>query len=71
MKNNIIKFVSRNEFEQRKFPLYGLAINDHLDEILMQLYRDGEFLEPNLILKAEKLIRELELSTNEAKGVQG
>jgi hypothetical protein len=37
----------------------------------MQLYRDGEFLEPNLILKAEKLIRELELSTNEAKGVQG
>ncbi len=71
MKNNIIKFVSRNEFEQRKFPLYGLAINDHLDEILMKLYRDGEFLEPNLILKAEKLISELESSTDKSNGVQG
>ena len=71
MKNNIIKFVSRNEFEQRKCPLHSFSIVPHLDEILLQLYRDGEFLEPNLIQRAEKLINELEASTSEVNGVQG
>lgn len=71
MKDNIIKFVSRDVFEQRKFPLYQYRINDHLDEILMKLYRDGEYLDAHQTQKAKDLISKLESSTNEAKGVQG
>ncbi|MEI7841257.1 MAG: hypothetical protein WCJ11_12235 [Methylococcaceae bacterium] len=69
--NNIIKFVSRNEFQRRKNPFHAFSIVPDLDEMLIQLYRDGEFLEPNLILRAEKLISELESSTNQTTGVQG
>jgi hypothetical protein len=70
MKNNIIKFVSRNEFERRKCPLHAFSIVPHLDEMLIQLYRDGEFLEPHLTQRAKELIRKLESSTGKA-GVQG
>lgn len=71
MKNNIIKFVSRDEFERRKFPLYAHRINNSLDEILIQLYRDGEFLDEQQTQRAKKLISKLEASTDTNNEVQG
>ena len=68
MKNNIIKFVSRDVFEQRKCPLYQYLINDHLDEILLQAFRDGEFLDEKQTQRAMNYLNSLD---NEATGVQG
>lgn len=68
--NNIIKFVPRHVFEARKCPLYQFRINDHLDEMLVKLYRDGEFLDPHLTRRAIDLISKLESSTNTDDGVQ-
>ena len=44
MKNNIIKFVSRNEFERRKFPFHGYSIVPHLAEMEAQLAREAKVL---------------------------
>jgi hypothetical protein len=55
MKDNIIKFVSRDIFEQRKFPLYGYLID--VEELKAQLARE----------EAEK---KAQIKTNEAHGVQ-
>ena len=71
MKNNIIKFVSRNEFERRKFPLYAFSLVPHLDEMLIKAFRDGEDLDAHLTIRAQNSIRKLELSTGNANGVQG
>lgn len=59
MKNNIIKFVSRDIFERRKFPLYGFSIVPHLAEMEEQLAREAKSL-------GKKKSR-----TNNATGVQG
>ncbi|MEI6746371.1 MAG: hypothetical protein WCL34_10445 [Methylococcaceae bacterium] len=69
MKNNIIKFVSRNEIERRKNPLNAFSLVPHLDEMLLKLYRDGEDLAPHQIERVKKYISKLESATNKTNGV--
>ncbi len=71
MKDNIIKFVSRNEFERRKNPLNAFSLVPHLDEMLIKAFRDGEDLDAHLMERAKNYISKLELSANETNGVQG
>lgn len=71
MKNNIIKFVSRDIFEQRKCPLYQYSITNNFDEFLAQVYLDGETLEPHLTQRAKDFISKSESSTGKTNGVQG
>lgn len=59
MKNNIIKFVSRDEFEARKFPLHANLINGHLDEIAAQMLLDGEILEEKIARRARDYLKSL------------
>lgn len=71
MKNNIIKFVSRDIFEQRKCPLHQYSITNNFDEFLAEVYLTGETLEPHLAQRAKDFISKSELSAGNTNGVQG
>ena len=66
--NNIIKFVSRDEFEKRKCPFYAHSITNNLDEIAAQMLLDGEILEEEIAQRAKNYLKSLSNGTN---GVQG
>ncbi|MEI6746847.1 MAG: hypothetical protein WCL34_12865 [Methylococcaceae bacterium] len=66
--NNIIKFVSRDIFEQRKFPLYGYSITNNLDRVVAQMFLEGVDLDEKNTLRAKNYLNSL---ANEATGVQG
>jgi hypothetical protein len=68
MKNNIIKFVSRDIFERRKCPLYKYSITNNFDEFVAQMFLEGTELDEKNTLRATNYLKSL---ANEAKGVQG